>query len=54
MIGRSGNSGYTSGPHLHIQLQNDCGIWFCQSVPLKFADAPKLAKGDKPTSGNCP
>lgn len=53
-IGLSGNSGYTSGPHLHIQLQNECGIWFCQSVPLKFADAPNLAKGVKATSGNCP
>ncbi len=54
VIGRSGNSGYTTGPHLHIQLQNDCGIWFCQSVPLSFADAPNLKKGGKPTSGNCP
>ncbi len=54
LIGLSGNSGYTSGPHLHFQLQNDCGIWFCSSVPVKFADAPKLAKGSTPTSGNCP
>lgn len=54
LIGLSGNSGYTSGPHLHFQLQNDCGIWFCSSVPVSFADAPGLGKGDKPTSGNCP
>lgn len=54
VIGLSGNSGYTSGPHLHFQLQNDCGIWFCQSVPVSFADAPALAKGKSATSGNCP
>ena len=53
-LGVSGISGCSFGAHLHFQVQSDCGIWFCSSVPVKFADAPKLAKGVKATSGNCP
>lgn len=37
-IGKSGSSGRSTGPHLHIQLSNTCGSWYCPSKPLSFGD----------------
>ena len=39
VIGYSGNSGCTTGAHLHVMLMNsnNCGnSWWCQSIPLSF------------------
>ncbi len=36
VIGLSGQSGYACGAHLHVQLQKDCGSWWCRSVRLRF------------------
>jgi murein DD-endopeptidase MepM/ murein hydrolase activator NlpD len=41
VIGRSGNSGYSSGPHLHFVVQVNVGLKIV-SVPFKFQD-PKGA-----------
>lgn len=53
-IGKSGGSGWSTGPHAHVQRQKSCGSWYCQSVRLKFADVrggvPKA--GDVVTSKN--
>jgi murein DD-endopeptidase MepM/ murein hydrolase activator NlpD len=54
-IGKSGNSGWSTGPHVHVQVQSDCGIWWCQSQPFKFVEGAMIASGSSVTSENdCP
>lgn len=54
-LGKSGNSGYSTGPHVHVQVQSDCGIWWCQSKPFKFVEDPTISAGTSVTSENdCP
>ena len=56
-VARSGSTGWSTGPHAHVQRQGDCGIWWCQSIPMEFADVggdhvPE--GGQSVTSQNCP
>jgi len=37
-IGLSGQTGYSCGAHLHFQRQENCGIWWCNSLPISFDD----------------
>lgn len=40
-VGLSGKTGWTyCVPHLHFQLQQSGPIWFSQSIPMTFDDAP--------------
>lgn len=54
VVGKSGNSGWSTGPHLHCQVQKNCGIWWCQSVPFKFGEKASISAGTSLTSKNCP
>jgi hypothetical protein len=53
ILGNSGNSGWSTGPHLHVQVQQNCGIWWCQSVPFKFVENGSLSGGTSVKSQNC-
>jgi murein DD-endopeptidase MepM/ murein hydrolase activator NlpD len=58
VIGLSGTTGWSTGRHLHVVREEDCGSASCTSIPLSFADFPSNGgvpqTGDVLTSGNCP
>ncbi len=54
VIGKSGNSGWSTGPHLHVQVQKNCGIWWCQSIPFHFVESSNVHSGVSVKSQNCP
>jgi murein DD-endopeptidase MepM/ murein hydrolase activator NlpD len=57
VIGLSGSTGYSTGPHAHVMRMEDCGQYSCQSIPLKFQDVggdQVPDQGQSVTSGNCP
>jgi hypothetical protein len=37
-IGLSGGTGWSTGPHTHLQRQVNCGIFTCQSIAMSFDD----------------
>ncbi|MDP3278070.1 MAG: M23 family metallopeptidase [Deltaproteobacteria bacterium] len=53
-IARSGNTGWSTGAHLHAQRQASCASWFCTSQSLTFQEAGMPASGASVTSNNCP
>jgi hypothetical protein len=58
VVGLSGTTGWSTGPHLHVVREEDCGSASCASIPLSFVDFPSNGgvpvTGDVVTSGNCP
>lgn len=56
-VGRSGSTGWSTGRHAHVMRMENCGGYYCQSIPLAFSDVPGdgvPVTGDTVTSGNCP
>lgn len=45
-IGRCGNSGHSSEPHLHFHVQDHPNFWIAAGVPVRFEDRPFLTRGE--------
>jgi murein DD-endopeptidase MepM/ murein hydrolase activator NlpD len=54
MVGLSGSTGYSTGPHAHVMRMENCGLNNCQSIPLEFIEAGVPVQGQTVTSKNCP
>lgn len=54
LLGRSGTTGWSTRPHLHVMRMEDCGGDNCQSIELGFVEAGVPATGDWVTTAACP
>jgi MYXO-CTERM domain-containing protein len=54
LVARVGATGYACGAHLHMQVQQTCGSYYCQSVPGSFADYGDPTASTQYDGTNCP
>ena len=53
VVGLSGSTGYSTGPHAHVMRMENCGLNNCQSIPLEFIECGVPVQGQTVTSQNC-
>ncbi len=54
VVGRVGLTGWVCGAHLHFQIQQTCGTWWCQSHAASFVGIGNPGEGAPLPSDNCP
>ncbi len=54
VVGAVGLTGWVCGAHLHFQIQQTCGSWWCPSIPSSFVDFGDPGLGASLISNNCP
>lgn len=54
VVGLSGTTGYSTGPHVHVMRMMNCGLNNCQSIPMEFVEAGVPVQGQTVVSQNCP
>ncbi len=57
LLGRSGTTGWSTTPHVHVMRMDPCAEPECPSIALAFADVPGDGvpiTGQRVTSMNCP
>lgn len=54
LLGRSGSTGWSTRPHLHVMRMEDCGGSDCQSLALEFVEAGVPVTGEFVTAAPCP
>jgi len=56
-VGKSGSTGWSTGPHAHVARTENCNSSWCQSIAVSFTDVPGDGvpdTNDIVTSMNCP
>lgn len=54
LVARVGETGWACGAHLHLQVQQACGSYYCQSVQASFADYGDPVANTTYVGTNCP